>query len=200
MFQGQYRFSLKLIFTAFLIVVLASCTIFITKSKYMDEQEEKNSVIVFGYINDEAAPFSMEWGDIRQVRPKTDEPIKDFRSNEEGLFYLENLPYGSYEVVSVGGPEKGLFVNAYYDWDMRDDHDDGKLRKRMQLRVNKPGVYYIGSYKINKLKDGGMFGTDKYETVATNEVSEKKALQMLLTYADGTKWKNIIRKELKKLK
>lgn len=166
----------------------------------MDEQEDKNSIIIFGYINDKNAPFNMEWGDVKQIRPKTDEPVKDFRSNNEGLFYLENLPLGSYEITSVGGPEKGLLPNAYYEWDMPQNSDDKAFRKRMQIRAEKPGVYYVGSYKINKLKDGGFFGTDKYETVITKEVSEKQALKKLLTYADGTKWKNIIRKRIKRLK
>lgn len=200
MLQHHYKLSSKLFITAFLVFALASCTIFITKSKYMDEQEEKNSILIFGYINDKAAPFSMEWGDLKQVRPKTDEPIKDFRSNNEGLFYLENLPTGSFEIASVGGPERGLISNAYYDWNMPQARDDVAFRKRMQIKAKKPGLYFVGSYKINKLKDGGMFGTDKYETVITKEVSEKQALKKLLIYADGTKWKDIIRKRLKKLK
>lgn len=200
MLRQHFKLSSKLMITTCLIIGLASCTIFVTKSKYLDEQEDKNSILIFGYMNDKKAPFTMEWGDVRQIRPKTDEPLKDFRSNNEGLFYLENLPTGSYQIDSVGGPEKGLLANAYYDWDMPQDNDNKAFRKRMQIKAKKSGLYYVGSYKINKLKDGGMFGTDKYETVMTKEVSEKQALKKLLAYADGTKWKNLIRKRLKRLK
>ena len=199
MLYQQCKWTSKLFIAAFLIVALASCTIFITKSQHMDEQEDKDSILIFGYMNDKDAPFTMEWGDVKQVRPATDEPIKDFRSNNQGLFYLENLPTGSFEIVSVGGPEKGL-SNAYYDWDMPQDRDDTAFRKRMQIKATKPGLYFVGSYKINKLKDGGVFGSDKYETVMTKEVSEKKALETLLTYAEGTKWKAIISKRIKQLK
>lgn len=197
--KHTYALPSKLFITALLMLVLAGCTIFITKSKSLDEQETKDSMLIFGYINDEAAPFTMEWGDIRQVRPATDEPMKDFRSNNKGLFYLENLPTGSYEIMNVGGPEKGL-SNLYYEWDMPQDRDNAAFRKRMQIQAKKPGLYFVGSYKINKLKDGGMFGTTIYETIMTDEVSEKQALKMMLKYADGTKWKTIINKRITQLK
>ena len=198
MLQHHYKLTSKLFITAFLIIGLASCTFYITKSKYLDDQEENNSILIYGYINDKEAPFTMEWGDIKQVRPIIDEPYKDLRSNNEGLFYLENLPTGLYKIENVGGPEKGL-SNSYYKWDMPESNEDAAF-KRMEIRAKKPGLYFVGSYKIKKVKDGGLFGVNKYETIATKEVSEKKALQKLLTYADGTKWKKIIRKKLKQLK
>lgn len=197
--HNYYSLPSKLFITAFLILGLVGCTIFITKGKSLDEQETKDSILIFGYINDAAAPFTMEWGDMKQVKPATDEPMKDFRSNNKGLFYLENLPVGSYEIMNVGGPEKGL-SNLYYDWDMPQDRDDAAFRKRMQIQAKKPGLYFVGSYKINKLKDGGMFGSDIYETIMTDEVSEKQALKMLLKHADGTKWESIINKRITQLK
>lgn len=200
MILHQYKFTSKLFGVTLLIFALVSCTIFITKSKHMDEMEDKNSVLIFGYFNDKAAPFIMSWGEVKQVRPKTDEPVKDFRSNEKGLFYLENLPKGSYEVLSVGGPEKGLSRSYYDGWSMPLDRDDKAFVKRMQIRAKKPGLYFVGSYTVNKLKDGGMFGSDKYEMVMTKEVSEKQALKKLLVYADKTKWKSVIQKRLKRLK
>ena len=198
MLQHHYKHYSKVFITATLIFALAGCTIFVTKSSDMDEQESKNSILIFGYLNDKDAPFTMKWGDVKQVRPATDEPIKDFRSNNEGLFYLENLPLGSYKIMTLGGPEKGL-SNSFYDWDLPQTRDDAAF-KRMEIRAKKPGLYFVGSYRITKLKDGGLFGTDKYETVATKEVSEKKALKKLLTYAGGTKWQKIIEKRLKQLK
>lgn len=199
MLQHNYKHSSRLFMTALLVFVLAGCTIFITKSRSMDEQETKNSILIYGYMNDKGAPFNMEWGDIRQVRPASDEPMKDFRSNGKGLFYLENLPVGSYKILNVGGPEKAMMPQLYYEWDFPTAREDADF-KRMELKAKKPGLYFMGSYRITKIKDGGFFGTDKYETVATKEVSEKQALQMLIKNAEGTKWKNIIQKRIKQLK
>lgn len=198
MLQHNYKFSAKLFITVFLIFSLASCTFYLSKSKYLDDQEEKDSILIFGYLNDEEAPFTMKWGDVKQVRPLSDEPYKELRSNNEGLFYLENLPIGLYKVSTLSGPEKGL-SESYWDWTMPSPSDD-KAFKRLEFKASKPGLYFVGSYKIDKVKDGGLFGTDKYETIATKEVSEKQALQKLLAYADGTKWKKIIQKRIKQLK
>ncbi|MDH3342833.1 MAG: hypothetical protein OEY06_07990 [Gammaproteobacteria bacterium] len=198
MFEQKFKPFLKIFIAAFLVFGLVSCTFYWSKSKYLDDREEQGSILIYGYINDKEAPFTMKWGDVKQVRPVSDEPYKELRSNNEGLFYLENLPTGLYKIATLSGPEKGL-SESYWDWTMPSPSDD-KAFKRMELKANKPGLYFVGSYKIDKVKDGGLFGTDKYETIATKEVSEKEALQMLLVYADNTKWKKIIQKRIKQLK
>ena len=101
-------------------------------------------------------------------------------------------------MTTLSGPEKGLSQN-YWDWTMPSPSDD-KAFKRMELKASKPGLYFVGSYKINKIKDGGLFGVDKYETVATKDVSEKQALQKLVKYADGTKWEGLIKKRMAQIK
>lgn len=198
MLQHRFKLAFKLFITAVLLAGLVSCTIFISKSEDLDDREEKDSVLIFGYLNDTTAPFIMKWGDIKQVRPATDEPVKDLRSNNQGLFYLENLPVGSYKITTLGGPEKGL-SNSFYDWDLPQTSEDEAF-KRMEIRAKKPGLYFVGSYAINKIKDGGFFGSDKYETIATTEVSEKQALEKLLVYAAGTGWDKTIKARLKQLK
>lgn len=198
MFTYNYKVVSRLLLAAFLVVGLASCTFYLSKGKGIDDQEEKNSILIFGYLDDSEAPFTMEWGEVKQVRPASDEPYKEMRSNNEGLFYLENLPTGLYKVTTLSGPEKGLSQN-YWDWTMPSPSDD-KAFKRMELKASKPGLYFVGSYKINKIKDGGLFGVDKYETVATKDVSEKQALQKLVKYADGTKWEGLIKKRMAQIK
>jgi len=198
MSYNNHHISSKLLLTILLIIGLASCTFYFSKSKYMDDQEDRNSILIFGYLDDSEAPFTMEWGDMKQVRPTTDEPYKELRSNNEGLFYLENLPAGLYKINSVSGPEKGL-SNSHWDWGLPEPHDDAAF-KRLELTAKKPGIYFVGSYKIKKVKDGGLFGIDKYETIATKRPSEKQVLKQLITYAKDTKWENAIKQRIKRLK
>lgn len=198
MLLHHFKLTSKLFISLFLIFALASCTFYLSKSASMDDQEEKDSILIYGYLNDKEAPFTMKWGEVKQVRPVSDEPYKELRSDNNGMFYLENLPTGLYKINTLSGPEKGL-SQSYWNWEMPSPSDD-KSFARLEMKAKKPGLYFVGSYKIKKVKDGGLFSVDKYETVATKEVSEKQALQKLIKYASGTKWKKIIERRIKKLK
>ena len=162
-----------------LVTILSGCTIYIhvTKSKYMDEQEKRNSILVFGYFDDSEAPFNMGWGDIKQIRPATDEPYKELRSNGKGLFYLENLPTGSYKLISLDGREKGMLSTQPWTVSFPDPSEDSDF-KRTELRAKKPGVYFLGAYKLKLVKKGGfLIGRDKFETMALKKPTEKKLIK-----------------------
>lgn len=181
-----------------LILPLAGCTFYFSKSAYLDDQDTANSVLIYGYLDDSEAPFIMKEAQLKQIRPVTDEPLKDVRSNNEGLFYLENLPIGSYRLVSFEGPERGL-SDSYWTWSLTDKYGKPGF-ERTEFRVDKPGLLYIGSYKIDKVKEGGFFTSAKYETIAIKGPSEKELLTRLKQYAQGTKWERQIVQRLAQLK
>lgn len=189
---------LAYLWVSLLILPLAGCTFYFSKSAYMDDQDSDDSILVFGYLDDSEAPFVMKEAEIRQVRPTTDEPIKEVRSNNEGLFYLENLPVGSYRFVGWNGPEKGL-SDSYWNWSITDKYGKPGF-ERTEFRARKPGLYYIGAYKIDEVKAGGFFSSAKYETIGIKGPSEKELLKKLLEYAEGTKWERRIAQRLAQLK
>jgi len=183
-----------------LVVALAGCNIYIkfTKSKYIDEMENNKSILVYGYFDDTDAPYDMEYGEIKQFRPATDEPYHELRSNKNKLFYLENLPVGSYKLMSVNGSEKGI---STHPWETSFPDPSNKPEfKRVQVKAKKSGLYYLGSYKLKLIRSGGFFGIDKFEFQVLKNPSEKKVLKKLLKYAKGTKWSKLIRKRIKQLK
>ncbi len=191
----------KPLFMLLLISVLSGCSSFhFAKSKNVSDQDDANSVLVFGYMDDTDAPFVAKWGYLKQVRPIIDEPLLEVRTNNKGMFYLENLPaVGSYTMESLGGPAKGFLADATWTWNFPDINKNPEF-KRLQFKTTEPGLYYMGSYKIVLVKKGGIFGVNKYETVVSNTPSEKEALQKLLQHTKGTKWENIIAKRISSLK
>lgn len=198
MFYKQAVSAGRYLMLAFLAVSMSGCVIHFSKSKSIDDQEEPNSIMVVGYLDDSEAPFTMKWGEIKQVRPVIDEPYQELRSNNEGLFYLENLPVGSYQLEELGGPDKGFLSQDTWAWGFGDVRGD-KGFERTELRASKPGIYFLGSYKIDMVKKGGLFSMDKYETLAVAQPTEKQVLQKLLPITKGTRWESVVRKRIRQL-
>lgn len=191
----------RYMFLMFIAVAVSSCTIFIKirKDQQLDEQANKNSILVVGYLDDSQAPFNLGWGDLKQIRPADEEPYKELRADDEGLFYLENLPVGSYKLVSLEGREKGALSTQPWIIGLPEPSSD-KAFWRTELRAKKPGVYFLGSYKLKRVKKGGLFSDDKFETIALKKPNEKQVLKKLLKHAKGTKWYKVIKKRIRKLK
>jgi len=191
--------AMKFLSVLLLAVSMSGCAIHFTKSEDVDDQEKRDSILVVGYVDDSEAPFTMEWGEIKQVRPAIDEPYQELRSNGEGLFYLENLPVGSYQLVELGGPDKGFMSQDTWTWGFAGSANEEGF-ERVELKAKQPGIYYLGSYKIDLVKEGGLFSTDKYETIALEEPSEKTVLMKLLPVTSGTKWHDIVKQRIRQLK
>lgn len=182
-------------------VAVTSCTIFIKirKSPELEERTDKNTILVVGYFDDSQSPFNIGWGDLKQIRPASDEPYKELRANDDGLFYLENLPTGSYKLMSIEGREKGALSTQ--PWIVRlPEPSEDKAFRRTELRAKKPGVYFLGSYKLALMKKGGLFSDDKFETTALKKPTEKQVLKKLLKQAKGTRWEKVIKQRISKLK
>lgn len=184
---------------ATLMLALSGCTFYITKSKYAAEQKDPNTILVFGYLDDSEAPFKMKEGQLKQVRPTTKKPYKTLRSDNRGVFYLENLPVGAYELSAFQGPDRWILSNAYWTWSVADKAGKPEFEK-MQVRADTPGLYYMGSYRIDKVKDGGLFGFNKYATIPADTLTEKEVLEKLVKYVKGTKWESRVRDQLSSLK
>lgn len=185
-----------------LIITLAlstsSCLLFWTRTGNAEDPVNNNSILVYGFLDDKDAPFSFRWGQLRQVLPRTDEPFRDIKLNKEGLFYLDNLPVGSYTIESLGGPE-GFFSNASWSWRFPNPSQHPEF-KRTELRATKPGLYFMGAYKIYESKKGGIFSVSEYATAAIEHPSEMEILQQLREKTQGTKWDSLVVARINELK
>jgi hypothetical protein len=177
-----------------------ACFLFITAlfhgcggglSKMVKEQDSPDTALLFGYIDMNDAPSNLESASLRQYAPKGGEPYIPMRADRDGLFYRENVPKGSYGLDTFGGRGWTLGCGSF----MKERHyynfpEEGF--KYNQFRLTNSGLFFLGSYKMKKIKG-------KYEFADADSPTEKELLTKLLAYTGGTKWENIIKKRLKQL-
>jgi hypothetical protein len=97
------------------------------------------------------------------------------------LFYLYGLPKGAFKLYSVSlktclGIACSNLINTY---------NFGTQGSIASVRIKKPGVYYLGSYKLIKKKTG-FFKRDQFSVIkAKNGPSKKEMLKYLLKHVPG---------------
>ncbi len=177
---------------------LSSCVLYWTKTGNAEDPTDNNSILVYGYLDDSQAPFKFRWGQLRQMLPRTDEPFHDLKLNKEGLFFLDNLPVGSYTVHSLGGPETGM-SDRTWRWSFPSPSEKPEF-KLTELRATKPGVYFMGAYKIYESKKGGIFTRSEYSSLAVQKPSELEILEQLREKTKDTKWDRLVVARIQELR
>lgn len=188
----------KILIGLALVLSTSSCLIFWTKTGNANDPVNNNSILVYGFFDDSAAPFSFRWGQLHQVLPRTDEPFLDIKLNKKGLFYLENLPVGSYSIESLGGPE-GFFSNTTWTWRFPNPSQYPEF-KLTELRATKPGIYFMGAYRIYESKHGGFFSSNEYSSASVDNPSELEILQQLREKTRDSKWDHLVVARINELK
>lgn len=158
-------------------------------SPQMEKQKENTSLII-GYIDMDDAPSDLEWAWLEQLRPrKRDSSIK--MRDYDGVFYLENLANGVYQLSSFGGHKS--FGNTTYTYNFP------RQNNNMRIKITKPGIYFVGSYHY-EVVEKGFFEEDNFILKPIDTPSEVEILNKISKYAKGTKWVDIINQRLKELK
>jgi hypothetical protein len=157
-----------------------------------DINDPTNS-LVFGYVDMTEAPTKVSGAQIMQVAPPTDKPY--WGTNvREGLFYTYYLPQGSYKLATLHGSH---FLRGEYQYNFpRQGKDD------TAARIDKPGIYFLGSYKYQKVKSG-MFEQAKFGIERVASPSEADLLQRLLESdpeLQKSVWADKIRQRIARLK
>jgi len=148
--------------------------------------------LVFGYVDMADAPTKVTGAQIRQVAPPTDKPYWG-TDVKDGLFYTYYLPPGSYQLATLHGSS---FLRGEHQYNMgRQGGDAG-------VRIEKPGIYFLGAYKYKTVKSG-MFEQSKFGIERVSTPSEAELLQKLLDTDAEVKnsvWADKIRQRIARLK
>jgi len=172
----------KLVF-CWVLILLHGCA----SNKSLEEAISPGS-LVFGYMDMGEAPATeLTAFSLRQVLPKTDKPFLHMRTHE-GVFYIENVAPGSYQMSQFGGPG-GMFSSASFYWFNFPRQSDG-------FRVSKPGLYYLGSYKYKK---AGSIFNPKFDVESIKTPDEREAIEKILPFSKGTKWEGQLRERVNQL-
>lgn len=182
----KYRISLAL--GLITLVLLTGCS---SSGPERDINDPTNS-LVFGYIDMEDAPTGVEYATVMQVSPPTEAPYWGL-GVKKGLFYNSYLPPGSYQLSSFGG--SGFFAGQH-------EYSFPRQGNQTSLRITKPGIYFLGSFKYIKVKSG-VFEQGKFSIEKINKPTEAELLKRILEENSEIKssaWGDRIRARLKQIK
>lgn len=156
-----------------------------------DINDPTNS-LVLGYIDMDDAPTGVESAWIRQVSPPSENPYWGLGISK-GLFYNSYLPPGSYQLASFSG--SGFFAGEH-------KYSFPRQGNETALRITKPGIYFLGSFKYKSVKSG-FFEQGKFSIEKINKPTEVELLKRILDENDEIKnsaWGKKIRARLAQLK
>ena len=165
--------GVRIIFLFIATVLVSSCAS--SSNEKITDPKDKNVALIYGYINMNEAKARLSWLNLRRYRPSAKRyptGISDgIFFQTDGIFFHLGVEPGSYQVERFGS---NAHSGHYYTFG-----SSGK--NQTAIKIEKPGIYYMGSYKYINEKD--RWGEDKKFTVKkTKEPTEKQLLTALLKH------------------
>lgn len=156
-------------------LLLASCA-----STPGRDINDPTSSLVFGYIDMDDAPTSLDWVSMKQVGAPEDEGYWGMDA-DDGLLFNLYLPVGSYQLYEFGG-------SGFLAGDVRYQFPSYG-RNETAVRITKPSIHFIGSFKYRKVKTG-LFEAGKFDFERVAAPSERELLERLRKHKEvkGTQW------------
>lgn len=155
-----------------------------------DINDPTNS-LVFAYVDMSEAPTKI---DGASLKPQGEEGYWHMNVAKDGqLLSQPYLPPGSYQLSQLEG--SGFFAgNNVYRF-------PAYGRNETSVRIQKPGIYFLGSFRYAKVKTG-FFEESKFAIQRTNQPSELELLQRLEkeSWVKGTQWEARIRSRIAELR
>jgi hypothetical protein len=148
-----------------LAMLVAGCA----TSDPVDPKDQSLS-LVYGYIDMADAPSSLGWVRIKLYDGKN---TGYMAKGHKGLFFHVGVVPGPYQVERFGRYAT-FFSNTDYVYDF-----GTRGRNETAIRVDKPGVYFMGAYKYVDIRTG-WFEQDKFRMERTSTPSERELLNKLL--------------------
>jgi len=157
--------------------------------------DDPTNSLVFGYVDMADAPTSVDVVRLRQVAPPPPDDKAFWRMGvRDGMFYNSYLPPGSYILASLYGSSwwRGEYQ---YNFPRQGGGDTA-------VRADKPGIYFLGSYKYKSVKTG-FLEAPKFDIERVDTPTEAELLQRMLDkdseLAKST-WGDRIRQRIARLK
>lgn len=144
---------------------LAACS----STSPVSETDERLS-LVYGYFDMKDAPTKAQWVGLKQYSGGDG---GTYTINvQDGLFFHVGIEPGSYQVDKFGGSG---FLRGDYVYNF-----GGKGRNATAVRLQKPGVYFLGSYRYVNHSGKGFFDPAQFDMQPVKTPSEKEILQRVV--------------------
>jgi hypothetical protein len=132
--------------------------------------DDETLSLVFGYFDMGDAPTKVNWVGLKQYGGK-DAGTYSLAVND-GLFFHVGIEPGSYQVDKFGG---SAFLRGDYVYNF-----GSKGRNTTAIRIQKPGVYFLGAHRYVNHAGKGFFAPDKFDMEPAKSPSEKDLLQRVI--------------------
>jgi hypothetical protein len=144
---------------------------------------DENLSLVFGYFDMKDAPSSLEWVSLRKYDSKQKDGEWYTLAAKDGLFFHVGIEPGSYQVDKFGGTGGiPLLTRRPFEYSY-----GAKGRNATAIRIQKPGVYFLGSHRYVNHAGQGLFEPDKFDMQPAPAPSEKELLQKLVQRLESDK-------------
>lgn len=172
-----------------IVLLLTGCA----PSLQIKEMSDDGNSLVFGYIN----VMCMSWVQLQAAPGQQGPQFITINRVIDGLFYLENVPPGSYQILrfGCGGTPLGKDNIAHGPGGATVFQLPQIGKNESAVRITKSGVYYMGSFKYEKVKTG-FFEDDKFRITKSESPSERQILDRFEKFTRNTKWNALVLKKM----
>lgn len=146
-------------------IVALTCAVLLTacSSTAPVSTTDESLSLVYGYFDMKDAPTKVQWVGLKQYAGKE---IGTYRMGVEGgLFFHVGVEPGSYQVDKFGGSS---FLRGDYTYNF-----GGKGRNSTAVRIQTPGVYFLGAHRY-------VAHEGKFDMQPAKSPTEKEVLQRLI--------------------
>lgn len=137
----------------------------------VDVKDESLS-LVYGYFDMKDAPGGLDWVSLRKYGSKTKDGEWYSMGVKDGVFFHVGIEPGSYQVDKFGGSS---FLRGEHVYNF-----GGKGRNTTAIRIQKPGVYFLGAHRYVKHPGEGFFSPDKFDMQPMKAPTEKELLERVI--------------------
>jgi hypothetical protein len=125
--------------------------------------------VLYGYIDSKDAPSKIDWVQVKQYGDRDQGQQGYYLINYDrktGVFFHIGIQSGNHQVNKFGND------STHYNW-------SSQGRNATALRIDKPGVYFVGAFKYIH-HDQGLFKNDKFEMQPLRSPTDAEVLAMVL--------------------
>jgi hypothetical protein len=157
-----------------------------------DANDPTNS-LVFAYVDMDEAPTKVHGASLKPQGQEGYWQMGVIDHKDGQLLIQSYLPSGSYQLASLRG--SGFFAgNNVYQFPTYGSNETA-------VRIQKPGIYFMGAYRYHKVKTG-FFEGGKFDFERVNTPTELELLQRLQQedWVKGTQWEARLRNRIAELR
>ncbi len=162
-------------------------------SLHVEDITDQNNSLVFGYIDVRC----MSWVQLQSAGGQKGQSLITIKRVEDGLFYMENIPPASYQILrfGCGGTPHGKTGITYGPGGSLVFNFPQYGKNETAIRITNPGILFMGAYEYEKVKTG-FFEDEKFNIKKSGSPSERQLLDRLQKYTEDTRWHEMVRKRM----